>query len=217
MAIGTSVPKILTSEMIIAAGIATGGSNTSVIDTRKSWGSNKWVGCQIQIVKLNGTEYFSNIASNTATQINFAPLPTGVTVAAGDLYTIRGTNDPTGIRLQRWGRDVSPTWVHAAEQIAPGAGTALVTRAVTAGKTGYIYGFFISAQEANDFLLNWTSGGVAKSKRIIFGSMGTSECVDPTPLNEGLGADATTNITITNVTAGGAGKIYQANLLYGEA
>ena len=53
----------------------------------------------------------------------------------------------------RWGRDVSPEWVHAVEQTAPGALTALVTKAVTAGKTGYIYGFLISAQEANDFLV----------------------------------------------------------------
>ena len=117
---------------------------------------------------------------------------------------------------QRWGRDIAVAWVHAAEVTAPGAGTALVTKAVPAGKTGYIYGFFISAQEANDFLLNWTSGAVAKAKRIIFGSGGSSECVDPTPLNEGLGADAGTNVTITNITAGGAGMIYQANILFGE-
>lgn len=116
----------------------------------------------------------------------------------------------------RWGRDVSPEWVHAAEQTAPGAGTALITKAVTAGKTGYIYGFFISTQESNDFLLNWTSGGVARSKRIIFGGAGSTECVDTVALNEGLGADAETNITITNVNAAAGGKIYQADLLYGE-
>ncbi len=118
--------------------------------------------------------------------------------------------------LQRWGREVSPEWVHADEQTAPGAGTVLVTKTVTTGKTGYIYGFFISAQEANNFLLNWTSGGVAKSKRIVFGGAGSTECVDPVALNEGSGADAGTSITITNVTAAAGGMIYQANLLYGE-
>jgi hypothetical protein len=118
--------------------------------------------------------------------------------------------------LQRWGREVSPEWVHADELTAPGAGTALVTKAVTAGKTGYIYGFFISAQGANDFLLNWTSGGAARSKRIVFGGGGSTECVDPIALNEGLGADAGTNVIITNVNAATAGMIYQANLLYGE-
>jgi len=124
--------------------------------------------------------------------------------------------DLTKLGLQRWGRDLEPEWVPAVEVTAPGADTALVTKAVGAGKTGYIYGFLISAQEANDFLLNWTSGGGGYSKRIIFGGAGSTECVDPTPLNEGLPADAGTNITITNVNAATAGKIYQAQLLYAE-
>jgi hypothetical protein len=119
-------------------------------------------------------------------------------------------------RLIRWGKLVDPTWIHAVEQTAPGAGTALVTKAVTLLKKGYIYGFFIDAQETNDFLINWTSGGVAKSIRITFGGKGSMESVDPVPINEGLSADAGTNITITNVTAGGVGMIYQARLLYAE-
>lgn len=122
----------------------------------------------------------------------------------------------TGSRLIRWGKDIEPVWTHAVEQTAPAGGTALVTQAVTAGKSGYIYGLFISTQEINDFLLNWTSGGVAKSKRLVFGGTGTTEAVDPTPMNEGLPADAGTNITITNVNAATAGMIYQAQLLYAE-
>lgn len=120
------------------------------------------------------------------------------------------------VKRQRWGQEVEPAWVHADEVVAPGAGTALVTKAVTAGKSGYIYGFFISAQEANDFKINWTSGAVAKAKRIIFGGAGSSEAVDPVPLNGGLPADDGTNVTITNITAAGAGKVYQANVLYVE-
>jgi len=116
----------------------------------------------------------------------------------------------------RWQRNIDISWVHADEQTAPGAGTALVTKTVGAGKTGYIYGFLISTQEANDFKVNWTSGGVAKARRVVFTSGGTVECVDVVALNEGLGADAATNITITNINAAGAGKIYQASLLYGE-
>lgn len=119
-------------------------------------------------------------------------------------------------RWTRWGRDIDVAWVHAAEQVAPGAGAVLVTRAVSAGVSGYIYGFFISAQEANNFLLNWTSGGIARSMRIVFGGLGTSEAVDPVALNEGLPADAGTNVTITNVNAAAALMVYQARLLYGE-
>jgi hypothetical protein len=96
------------------------------------------------------------------------------------------------------------------------AGAALVSQTVTAGKSGYIYGVFMTLQEGNDLLLNWTSGGVANSKRFNFGSSGTIETADPIAMNDGLPADAGTNITVTVVTIAGAGKIYQANLLYGE-
>lgn len=116
----------------------------------------------------------------------------------------------------RWGRNVSPTWIHAAEVIAPVAGTALVTRVVTAGTVGYIYGFFIESQEANDFLINWTSGGIARSIRITFAGRGAIENVDQVAINEGLSADASTIITITNVTTAIPTMIYQARLLYTE-
>jgi len=119
-------------------------------------------------------------------------------------------------KLKRWGRAVEPEWVHAAEVTAPSAGTALVTKSVGTGKTGYIYGFFISAGEANDFKINWTSGGNAKSIRIPFSGKGSLQYIDFAALNEGMGADAGTDITITNVDAGGAGVVYQARLLYAE-
>jgi len=111
---------------------------------------------------------------------------------------------------------VSPTWVYAAEVTAPGAGDTLVSKTVSAGKSGYIYGFFLTAGEANDFRINWTSGGSSYSKRITFGSAGTIESIASIPMNEGLPADEETSITITVVNAAGAGVAYQANLLYYE-
>jgi len=122
----------------------------------------------------------------------------------------------TQAKLKRWGRAVEPEWVHADEVTAPSAGTALVTKSVGTGKTGYIYGFFISAGEANDFKINWTTGAAAKSIRIPFSGKGSLQYVDFAALNEGMGADAGTDITITNVNAGGAGVIYQARIFYAE-
>ena len=116
-------------------------------------------------------------------------------------------------RLIRWGRDVSPTWVHASEVTAPVAGTALVSWSVPTGKVGYVYGFFISAGEGNDFKLNWTSGTTAYSRRVVFSSKGSLHFVDVIALNEGLPANAGSTITITNVNAGSAGIVYQAALL----
>jgi hypothetical protein len=92
----------------------------------------------------------------------------------------------------------------------------LVSKSVTSGKTGYIYGFVITAGEANDFKINWTSGGTARSVRIATAARGSVVLISPTPVNEGLGADGGTSITITNVNAGSSGVVYQAALLYGE-
>jgi hypothetical protein len=106
-----------------------------------------------------------------------------------------------------------PTWVHGDEVTAPAAGTALVSWTVPTGKTGYIYGFFISAGEGNDFKVNWTSGGVAYSRRIIFPGKGTLHFVDVIALNEELPADSGTTVSITNVNAGSANIVYQVALL----
>jgi hypothetical protein len=118
--------------------------------------------------------------------------------------------------LERWGYAVEPTWIYGAEITAPPANTALVSKTVSSGMKGLIYGLFITAQEANDFKVNWTSGGVSRSLRIVMGGKGTVVATFEKPLNEGLPADAGTTITITNVNAGGVGMIYQAGILYAE-
>jgi hypothetical protein len=122
----------------------------------------------------------------------------------------------TTATLTRFGRSITVGWVIGSETTAPAAGTALVSKAVTSGKTGYIYGFIITAGEANDFKVNWTSGGTARSVRIATAARGSVVLISPTPINEGLGADGGTLITITNVNAGSSGVVYQAALLYGE-
>jgi len=119
-------------------------------------------------------------------------------------------------RLVRWGRDVSPVWVHGGEVTAPPAGTALASKTVSAGKTGYIYGFYISAGEPNEFRINWVSSGTPRSLRIVFPGRGSLMYTDVIPLNEGLPANPGTDITITNVNPGSAGVTYQAALLVAE-
>jgi len=119
-------------------------------------------------------------------------------------------------RLSRWGRDVSPLWVLGGEVTAPAAGTALVSRSVSSGRSGYIYGFIITAGEPNDFKLSWTSGGAARGLRIALASRGSVVLVTPVPVNEGLPADGGTTVSIANVVAGGSGVVYQAALLYAE-
>ena len=122
----------------------------------------------------------------------------------------------TQARLERWGRDAEPLWIHADEVTAPAAGTSLVSKTVSSGKIGYIYGFFVSIGEANVIKINWTSDNTDYSIRLLFGSAGSQQYIDFSPLNEGSGAKGGTDITITNVNAGGAGIIYQARLFFME-
>lgn len=158
------------------------------------------------------TLYFTNAAATGSLVLLigraslFSVAPVG---ASGSLV-------PVNISQTRWGINVEPSWVFADEVTAPAAGTALVTKAVSAGVSGYIFGILIETQEANDFLVKWTSGGAAKQARYTFSAPGSMEIVDPVSMNSSLLADASTNITINNVTAGGTGMIYQAKILYAE-
>lgn len=119
-------------------------------------------------------------------------------------------------QMIRYNRNVSPIWVHGGEIIAPAAGTALVSRTVSTGKSGYIYGFYIMAGEANDFRIQWVSGGTTYTIRIPFPGKGAVHYADFIPLNEGLPAAAGSTISIVNVNAGSTGVVYQARLLYAE-
>lgn len=119
-------------------------------------------------------------------------------------------------KLIKFNRAVSPAWTYGSETTAPVAGTSLVSKTVSAGKTGYVYGVFISAGEANDFKLTWTSGGASYSIRIPFSGKGALQVVFDVPINEGLPADGGSTISLTNVDAGSAGVVYQAGILYAE-
>lgn len=112
----------------------------------------------------------------------------------------------------RWGIVREPTWTDGAESTAPGAGDALVTKTVTAAKTGRVFGVHITAGEANEFRLY---SGASIIKRFSLGLAGTIHIVLGTPLLDDVAA--ATAITIKVVNAAGAGIVYQASLLYDEA
>jgi hypothetical protein len=119
-------------------------------------------------------------------------------------------------RLIKFNRNVSPTWVYGSEITAPAAGTALVSRTVSTGRVGYVYGIFISAGEPNDFRLQWVSATSTRSIRIPFSSKGAIMVVFDVPVNEGLPADAGSAIRLVNLNAGSSGVVYQAGILYAE-
>jgi hypothetical protein len=111
----------------------------------------------------------------------------------------------------RWGTSKPPFWVDGGELTAPALDTALVTKTVTKGKEGKVFGVHISTPEANAFRLNI---GTTVSKRFDLPVGGTVEVVLAAPLEDDIPGE--TVITISNITAGGGGAVYQASLLYSE-
>jgi hypothetical protein len=117
--------------------------------------------------------------------------------------------------LNLFNRPVMPSWDYSGALTAPVAGAILVTHNVVR-KAAYIYGFRISAQEKNDFYINWSTTNGTYSLLVPFGGLGYLSEIDYVPLNEGQPTDPRTIITITVVNAAGAGLIYQAGLLIAE-
>lgn len=111
----------------------------------------------------------------------------------------------------RWGTSKPPFWVDGAELTAPLADAVLVTRTVTKGKEGKVFGVHITSPEANAFRLNI---GTTVSKRFDLPVGGTIEVVLAAPLADDIPGD--TIITVTNITNAGGATVYQASLLYSE-
>jgi len=111
----------------------------------------------------------------------------------------------------RWGIPREPFWVDGGEASAPGAGTVLVTKTVSAGKTGRVFGVHITATEANRFQLK---SGTTVIKDWAIGAAGLIDIVLSMPLLDNQAA--ATVVTIVNVNAAGVGTTYQASLLYDE-
>jgi hypothetical protein len=115
--------------------------------------------------------------------------------------------------LTRWGIPREPDWIYGALIPAPGAGTALVTRSVTAAMTGSVFGVKITATEANQFDLYLNA--VFKTRVGVLGAAGTIYAVLAAPIVKGIVAG--TAITVQNVAGAGLGSVYQSDLYYDEA
>ena len=111
---------------------------------------------------------------------------------------------------------VEPAWVHGDPVVAPAAGATLVSKTVSSGKKGYIYGIMITVPEPNTIIVSWVSSNVTKSLKIEFGGKGTLKDSSTIPINEGYPADSGTNISVSVVNAGSSDLTYQASLLIGE-
>ncbi len=88
-------PLPVTSESSLDQGIATGGTNTTLVDATKGWQVNIWEDALVEVT-IGGINYVREIDSNTATTLVFAanPLPGGVVVAAGNVYSVKRVVSP---------------------------------------------------------------------------------------------------------------------------
>lgn len=111
----------------------------------------------------------------------------------------------------RWGIRREPKWVDGLEKTAPSAGEALVTKTVSSGKTGRVFGVHITADEANQFQLCIEANVV---KDFTLGLAGTIHIVLGTPLIDNVATGKA--VTIKVISAGGMGRVYQSSLLYDE-
>lgn len=84
---------IVSSEMAIESGVATGGTNNTLVDTTKDWEVNMWADAILEVV-IAGIEYHRTVLSNTNDTLTFNALPALVVVAAGDHYEIRRIVSP---------------------------------------------------------------------------------------------------------------------------
>lgn len=100
--ISAANPLPVTSGAALEQGVATGGTNTTLIDNTKGWQVNIWENAIVSVdIVVAGIEYHRELDSNAADTLDFTthPLPGGVVVAAGDPYTIRRVVAPGEVHI----------------------------------------------------------------------------------------------------------------------
>jgi len=115
-------------------------------------------------------------------------------------------------RLIQYGISRTPIWINGTNRTAPTTTTDLVTTTVSTGKTGRIFGWQIIAPEGNEFILNI---GVTAYRIGALPSAGVIIATFDRAIFDNIAAGIVINIRVA--IAGGAGKVYRADLLYDEA
>jgi len=119
--------------------------------------------------------------------------------------------------VQRYGHLTMPRWYYSDLISTPTANQVLLTVSISSDKLGYIYGFYVSASEGNDFEIVWVDvNGVTNRYRIVLAGKGNVQYADVISLNEGLPAQKGSNIQVVIVNAGSSGSYYKVGLLVGE-
>jgi hypothetical protein len=80
-----------TIEDVIASGVATSGSTTTLLNSGKAWTASQWVNYQVRVTGATGLGDKGIVSASTSTQLT---IPTqGTAIASGSIYTIEPSED----------------------------------------------------------------------------------------------------------------------------
>lgn len=118
----TSVYQIRSID-VLASGVATSGSATTLVNSAKAWTANQWTNYQLRIVSGTGAGQIRTIASNTGTTLTIG---SGATLDATSVYEIEPCEDyiylagNNAVTMYRYSVSAN-TWTVMAPTVARGA------------------------------------------------------------------------------------------------
>jgi len=152
-------PLPVTSAAVsIESGIATGGTNVTLIDTTKDWEVGMWGDAYIEVT-IGGVEYHRMITVNTNDTLTFNALPALVVVTAGDEYNITKETNP-----------LSPLAKAAIFNAAlPAIGVNLLGADITPTDTPSFLRIYLTVAVAGTLIVARTVGGVTVDEELNHG------------------------------------------------
>ena len=181
---------------------------------------------------LSGIQTSLNNIEANATTINAAvsanvnyPLSTmaatlsNINSYSANINGILSSNVNYPMNQLRWGYPVEPIWTYSAVSTGPlAAGMVLLSRPVSSGYNGYIWGYFLSENDPNGnaFLIRWVNGTTVYQQMVVMNGPGTVNFVSAKTINDGLPASPNTTMAIQILNAASTNALYVVGILYGQ-
>jgi len=138
---------------------------------------------------------------------------------AQQIYSVLSSNVNYPMNQLRWGYPVEPIWTYSAVSTGPlAAGTVLLSRPVSSGYNGYIWGYFLSENDpsGNVFLIQWVNGTTVYQQMVVMNGPGTINFISVKAVNDGIPASPNTTMVVKILNAASTNALYMAGILYGQ-